>query len=306
MKTFFALLVLLSLSIIPVAAFAQEETDTSGYLQDLQIDSVIIYNTNFKPEDFIKRVKLDTTFYKAFKTLHIVTYDAENNIKVFDKKGKVKASLQSETKQIYRDGCRTMKVLEEKTTGDFYKKNGDYNYYTAELFASLFFTKGKICHENNIVKGSLITGGSGLEKRKSQLKQLMFNPGARIGGVPGIGNKAAIFDPSVAKMYNFKLSDEDKNGESCYKLEALPKPEYAKEVVINKFITWFRKDDYAIVSRDYSLSFNTMAYDFDVDMHVDLKQIGKYLVPSFISYRGNWKVVSKDRERVNFTVVFDY
>lgn len=284
----------------------QAEYDTSGTLPNFTIDEVIITNESFKPEDFIRRVKNDTTFYKAFKTLHIVTYDAENNIRVLGKKGKTKASLQSEIKQIYRDGCRTMKVLDEKTTGDFYNKNGDYNYYTAELFASLFFTKGKVCDENNIVAGSLSTGGSGIEKRKAQLKQLMFNPGARIGGIPGIGNKAAIFDPGVADMYDFKVTQEDKNGIACYKFSATPRPEYAKKVVINKFVTWFRNTDYSIVSRDYSLSYNTLAYDFDVDIHVDLQQKGQYLLPTFISYRGNWKVAFKEREHVNFTVSFDY
>ena len=30
----------------------------------------------------------------------------------------------------------------------------NYNYYTAELYAGLFFTNGKVCGENNIVKGT--------------------------------------------------------------------------------------------------------------------------------------------------------
>ncbi len=302
MKLRYCFLILLSL----MYATTHAQIDSSGYLEGLTIDSVVITNQGFKAEDFVKRVKQDTTFYKAFKTLRIITYGADNDIKIFDKKGKIKASLQSETKQIYRDGCRTMRVLEEKTTGDFYKDNGDYNYYTAELFASLFFTKGKKCGENNIVKGSLNSSGSGMEKRKNQLKQLMFNPGAKIGGIPGVGNKAAIFDPSIAKMYNFRISDEDKNGFDCYKFEATPKPEYAKEVVINKFVTWFDKDDFSIVSRDYSLSFNTLAYDFNVNMHVDLRKVGKHLVPTYISYNGNWKVVSQSREHATFTIKFDY
>ncbi len=287
--------------------FGQEtDYDTSGYLPNFTLEAVIVTNENFRPEDFIRRVKNDTTFYKAFKTLRIITYNAENNIRVFGKNGKMKASLVSETKQIYRDGCRTMQVLEENITGDFYKKNGDYRYYTAGLFASLFFTKGKICGENNIVRGNLDASGSGFEKRKAQLKQLMFNPGARIGGVPGMGNKAAIFSPEVAKMYNFKVSKEEKNGHTCYKFSATARPEFAKEVVIDKFVTWFRDSDYSIVARDYSLSFNTIAYDFDVDMHVDLIQKGNQLLPAFISYQGNWKVAFQDRERVNFTVSFFY
>src|SRR5690606_2018275 len=131
---------LLLFTIISTSTFGQQtDYDTSGYLPNFTIEEIIVTNESFKPEDFIRRVKNDTTFYKAFKTLRIVTYNAENDIRVFDKKGKVKAALESETKQIYRDGCRTMQVLDETVKGDFYKKNGDYRYYTAELFATLFF-----------------------------------------------------------------------------------------------------------------------------------------------------------------------
>ncbi len=81
---------------IPIAAYSQE-TDTSAYLPNVIIDEVVISNNdNFKVEDFIRMVKNDTTFYKAFKSLHLATYNAENDIKVFDKKGKkIQASLQS-------------------------------------------------------------------------------------------------------------------------------------------------------------------------------------------------------------------
>jgi len=288
-----------------------QEEDTSSYLPNVVIDEVVISNNDaFKVDDFIRMVKNDTTFYKAFKSLHLATYNAENDIKVFDKKGKqIKASLQSETKQIYRDGCRTMRVLEEHVTGDFYKKNGDYNYYTAELYASLFFTKGKVCGENNIVKGGInaeTKGKDGLEKRKAQLKQLIFNPGSKVNGVPFIGSKSAIFDPEIAKMYDFRISDEVKNGVPCYRFEAVPRESYKDDVVINNLTTWFRKADYSIVSRDYSLSYHNMAFDFDVVIHVDLQQVDKNLLPSYISYRGNWHVIAKSRERVNFSAKFDY
>jgi hypothetical protein len=285
--------------------------DTNTYFAPILIDEVIIKasDNGFDIKDFIERIKNDTTFYKAFRSMHLATYNAENNIKVFEKKSdKVKASLVSETKQIYRNGCRTMNVLEEKTTGDFYNKKKEYNYYTAELYASLFFTKGKVCGENNIVKGRLEDNDSkgSLEKNKARLKQLMFNPGSKISGIPLMGNRSAIFDPEIAKMYDFRLAVEDKNGTPCYLFEAKPKKEYVGDVVYKQFKTWFRQSDYSIVARDYALSYNTVAYDFDVVIHVDLQQVGNTLLPSYISYRGNWFAFTKGRERVAFTAKFDY
>ncbi len=286
--------------------------DSNTYFAPILIDEVIINSSanGFDIKEFIERIKNDTTFYKAFRTMHLVTYNAENDIKIFEKKGNtVKASLNSETKQIVRNGCRTMNVLEEKVTGDFYNKKREYNYYTAELYASLFFTKGKVCGEDNIVKGHLdksVNGKGSLEKNKAKLKQLMFNPGSRISGIPFMGNKSAIFDPEIAKMYDFRLAVEDKNGVPCYMFEANPKKEFLSEVVYKQFKTWFRQSDYSIVSRDYALSYNTVAYDFDVVIHVDLQQVGQQLLPSYISYRGSWYAFTKGRERVSFVAKFDY
>jgi len=292
------------------AVSTAQRLDTLTYFAPVTIDEVVIRasENGFDIKDFIQRIKEDTTFYKAFRSMHLVTYNAENDILVFEKKGnKVKASLDSETKQIYRDGCRTMSVLEEKVTGDFYNKKKEYNYYTAELYANLFFTKGKVCGEDNIVKNRLEhTGKGSMEKNKAKLKQLMFNPGSRISGIPFMGNKSAIFDPEIAKMYDFRLGIESKNGVDCYVFEATPKKEYLSDVVYKQFKTWFRQSDYSIVARDYALSYNTAAYDFDVKIHVDLIQKGKYLLPSYISYKGNWFAFTKGRERVNFAAKFDY
>lgn len=301
--------VFLALLLAPFRA-ATQVRDTNAFSQPIMIDEVIIRAGNFDVKSFINMIKNDTTFYKAFKTLRIVTFNADNDIRVLEKKGtKVKASLLSETKQIYRDRCRTMDVLEEKTTGDFYDRHGDYKYYTAELYAALFFTKGKICNENNLVKGNTDYGTKGkntLEKSKAQLKQLLFNPGSKVSGVPFMADKAALFEPEIARMYDFSIKSMEKNGVACFLFEAIPKPEYAHKVVINQFKTWFRKEDYSILARDYALSYKTGVYDFNVVMHVDLQQVGNNLLPSFISYRGNWYAMTKGRERVHFTTRFYY
>ena len=200
-----------------------------------------------------------------------------------------------------------MDVLEEKTTGDFYNKKKEYNYYTAELYASLFFTEGKVCGENNTVAGYDKQKGKGqLEKHKYQLKQLIFNPGSKVSGVPFAGNKVAIFEPEVAKMYDFKLMLVEYDGEDCYLFSAKPKPQYKSDVIYNELTTWFRKSDYSIVARDYSLSYRTLLYDFDVDIKVRLKNVNGQLLPYKMNYVGNWHVATKDRERASFNTIINY
>lgn len=256
---------------------------------------------------FIRRVRTDTTFYKAFRNMRFVSYNAVNDIRVYDKKGEISASLFSKTKQTFSGGCRTMQVLEEKVKGNFYKRKHKYKYYTAELYDYLFFTHGKVCNESEIVKGALEEKGSGqLEKSKYQLKQLIFNPGSKVGGIPLMGDKAAIFDAPMAKLYNFRLESDEYDGENCYVFRAIPKKEYADDVVYDELSTWFRKTDYAIVARDYSLSYKTFVYDFRVKMKVRTREIGNKLLPTRIEYDGNWHVFTQNRERVKFTAAISY
>jgi len=288
---------------------AVAQQDTSVFKYPIQMDTVVIMaaRTGWDIKGFIHRVQTDTTFYKAFRSLHIVSFTATNDIKVLGTGDKVVASLYSHTKQIVRKKCRNMQVLDEKITGDFYKRNKDYNYYTAELYAYLFFTKDSVCGENDIVNGHLNEQGKGkLEKSKAQLKQLIFNPGSHINGVPLMGDKAAIFDDDIARRYYFKLLSKNYDGEDCYVFKAIPKKEEERNVVYNELSTWFRKSDYSIVARDYSLSYHTILYDFNVHMKVRTAQIGHKLLPTIIYYDGNWHVFTKKREHVIFQAVFNY
>ncbi len=283
--------------------------DTNIFAYPLQMDTLVIRAARggWDIAGFIRRVRTDTTFYKAFRALHLVNYTATNDIRILDKKNAVSASLFSHTKQTAVRGCRSMQVIDEQATGDFYTRRHAYNYYTAELYAYLFFTKGTICNENDVVAGALDDRGSGtIEKSKYQLKQLIFNPGGKIRGIPFIGNKASIFEPEIAKLYDFKLQSVEYAGEECWLFQAIPKPEHLKEVVYNELSTWFRKSDYSIMARDYALSYSAGLYDFDVRMKVRLQQAGGRLLPSRIEYDGNWHVFTKPRERARFTAAFAY
>src|SRR3954449_6608522 len=85
----------------------------------------VIVRNNLNVAAFIEYVKNDTTFYKAFRNLRLLSYSSLNDILLNDKKGNAQASLHSTTTQTYSNGCRTMKTNEEQTTGDFYDKKGN-------------------------------------------------------------------------------------------------------------------------------------------------------------------------------------
>jgi hypothetical protein len=272
-----------------------------------------IVRNNFEYKDILARIKRDTSFYKAFKTLRTIGYSSFNHIEMYDKNQKMVASLDSRTRQNKIAGCRTMDVLEEKTFGNLRDSKGEYNYVTPSLYASLFFTKGKICGETNIVKGKKRTiQGSGIEKAKEQLKMLFFNPGEKIPGIPMIGNKLDLYDDNAHELYNYRLDYVDYHGKLAYVFEIKPKEDlgfFAKDrVVVDQMITWFNPTTLEVLGRNYSLSYKAGVYDFNVQMEVEMTYTPNgLLVPKILRYKGDWDVVFKKRERGLFTAtLFDF
>ncbi len=259
---------------------------------------------------FLQRIKYDTTFYKAFKNLRVLNYTSLNDIQMLDKKGKMDASLHSKTKQVRTNGCRKTEVIEEQTSGDFYDKKGNYNYFTAELYASLFFAKQSICGETNIVAGSDIDAKNkkGIDKHKEQLKMLLFNPGKKISGIPFMGDKVNIFDEEASQLYDFSIENNTYQGKAALVFTAVPKADADEDdIVIDKLITWFDANDYSILARDYSLSYRAGVYNFDVNIAVEMQQFEDMLVPKVMRYSGNWAVMFKQKERAVFTAtLFDF
>ncbi|MEY2646773.1 MAG: hypothetical protein RL158_749 [Bacteroidota bacterium] len=296
-----------------VASFSIKAQDTTLNIDNgsFTLTDAIVRN-NFDYKAILQRIKEDTSFYKAFKTLRTIGYSSYNYIQMRDKNDKVIATLNSKTRQNKVGGCRTMDVLEENVSGNMKDANGEYNYTTPALYASLFFTKGSICGETNIVKGKVRTvSGSGLSKAKDQLKMLFFNPGKKIPGIPLIGNKLDLYDESAHELYDYKLDYVDYHGQLVYMFEVKPKDDLGffskNNVVVDQMTTWFNPKTLEVLGRNYALSYNAGAYDFNVQMEVEMTYFNGQLVPKILRYKGNWDVVFKKREKGIFTAtLFDF
>lgn len=295
-------LVVISLT-CAVAARAQ---DTAVIIDEKRFTlSEVVVRNNFDYKTLLAQIKEDTTFYKAFRNLRVLGFTSYNDIRMLDKNGGTKASLFSKTKQNRADGCRTMDILEEKVTGDFYDRKGGYNYMTPELYAGLFFTKGKVCGEDNIVRGHSmsLSNKKGMEKHKEQLKMLFFNPGKKIPGIPFIGDKLDLYDESAHKLYDYRLDVQEYQGALAYVFSITPKEDKQRSdrVVVDQMVTWFDLKTMEVLGRNYSLSYKAGVYDFDVSMEVEMTRFGALTVPKVLRYKGDWDVVFKKRERAVFT-----
>jgi hypothetical protein len=274
-------------------------------------DVVVRSGTDVK--GFVNRVKADTTFYKAFRNLRVLGFTSLNDVRVLDRAGAVKASSYSRTRQTVAHGCRHTVKLSEEVKGDFYEEDGSYRYYTAQLYAGLFFAFDTVCGETNIVKGMerSIEGKSGLDKHKEQLKMLFFNPGARIPGIPFMGNKAAVFDPSNTKLYDFSIDIEEYNGKTVYLFTVKARDDLSGGdrdlIVIDKMVTRFDYQTFDVLSRQYSMSYDAGVYHFNVAMDVELERWKSQLLPRVIRYTGDWGVLFKRKEDCVFTAtLFDF
>lgn len=302
-----------SCAIVMAASGQNEDSLNNERLAQMISLSEVVIRTDINISRFIDQVKKDTTFYKAFRNLHLLSFTSWNDIRIKDKKGNAKASLQSRTKQMRTNGCRTMQVLDENSSGNFYNDDGSYNYFTAELYAGLFFTKGTVCGETNIVKGVDFNpkGTDGMEKRKQQLKMLFFNPGKKIPGIPFIGDKIDIFEPDRAQYYDFLIDYDDYESQPCYVFSIKVKKDLRSgeknKIVIDSMVTWFNAKTMEVMARNYDMSYDAGVYDFDVHMEVQMTKFGSYLVPKLLRYIGNWDVIFKKRERGLFTAtLFDF
>jgi hypothetical protein len=292
----------------------------SSYAQDSLVDvnnakftlTDAVVRNHFDYKDILQKIKEDTSFYKAFKTLRTIGYSSYNHIEMLDAHQKQMASLNSKTRQIKIGDCRSMQVLEEQVTGNLRDAKGNYNYTTPALYASLFFTKGTICGETNIVSGkNRVIQGSGIDKAKEQLKMLFFNPGKKIKGIPFVGDKLDLYDESAHELYDYKLDYVDYHGQLVYVFTVQPKADlgiFAKDrVIVDQMTTWFNPKTLEVLGRNYSLSYKAGVYDFNVSMEVELDYFNGLLVPKILRYKGNWDVIFKKRERGLFTAtLFDF
>lgn len=273
------------------------------------LDSFVVSASKqgFDVADFIDLVQRDQSFYQAFHNNRFQYFTAKNLIKVFDKKKKLKATYDFEVQQNMDGNCRTMDYLEEKVSGPFFKnkKTKKHRYYTAKMQEEVFLTKGKICGNPNSTLSNQVQA-KGIQKHINELKKLIFQPGEQVD-VPFIGKKTAIFDKKMLRYYDFYIESKPyKNQGICYIFKAIAKSSYPSSKTIIKYLeTYFDKTNFQVVARNYHLHYKGI-FDFDVKMNVELDQLeGKYL-PSYIHYKGSWKIPMKKRENVTFQINYEY
>ena len=80
--------------VVSLSCVAQDTSEIEALGKETVMAEVVIRN-GLDVNKFLQRVKNDTTFYKAFRTLRILGFTSLNDIRMLDKNGKVKAGQQA-------------------------------------------------------------------------------------------------------------------------------------------------------------------------------------------------------------------
>ena len=281
---------------------AQEEI-----FKAVQLPPIDIFATDDKltNDSVIKKLISDTSFYKSFLNMKYYPHVIDGYLQVYFKDDRDKARMERNAIQYLDNQYKWVQINNEVVTGKIRKKNGKYKYLTAEMYDEVFFPSSKQKVSPNIVSiEQEESNESKIDKYKSQLKKMLFNPGAPIESVPFIGNKMAIFSDDMVKFYDYKIYTSTCNDSSnCLIFSCNAKPEFGKNrTVIKRMTTVFDKETFEVLNRSYHLKYGNSIFQFDIEMDISNTQKYGYLVPEKIKYSGWWDIPLKTAEIIDFVL----
>jgi hypothetical protein len=272
------------------------------------IDSaVMITSTRLTAQSFIDEILNDTSFYQAFRNMKKYTFLAENRIFTYDKRNKVDGRIYRKIRH-NNDGPYKMEFLAKQDSGKVYKRNGKYSLYTVEMFDYIFMN----AYNSDFVPSESLTGGKGEsnESYKNKLKTLIFSPGKPVKGIPFISGKTELFTPNMRQYYDYSFySGTYLDSIPVYRFKVKVKPDltnWTKDgLMIKELTTIFDKRNFQILGRYVDMKYDNLLFSFDVQMNIELGYFdnNEALLPTKISYQGNWDIPLKREERASFLIL---
>jgi len=295
----FLILVLFSL-----ASYAQQirrfNPDT---IRTIVIDSAVnIRSHHLNAQDFIDAVLADTGFYQAFRNMKKYDFIAENRIYSYNKKNKVDGRIYRKIRHSNVNGHHKIEFLAKQDTGNIYKSGGKYQLYTVEMFDFIFMN----AYNSDFVKGPALPGSGGKnESYKDKLKTLIFSPGHKVKGIPFISSKTELFSKDMRGYYYYQFArGKYLDSIPVYRFRVVRKPsEGDNDVVVKEMTTIFDTRNFQILGRYIDLKYSNWIFSFDIQMNIELANVNGELLPTKITYQGNWDVPFHKTERASFLIV---
>jgi hypothetical protein len=263
-------------------------------LRHIQLSEVVISARaqGFDVDAFVRQVREDTTFHKAFLNTRYYPNHLRSALRVHNKGEKETASL-FRSGRLKRSGPMAVLALDSVVeSGKLRDRKGQFRFLTVEMYDDVFFPKGTFAANNTVALRKLeVERGNRFDKYKSELKKFMFDP----------GTKLALFSPEMAPLYDFRIWSDTRDGVACWVFSAEAKPEFRDgRTVIKTMDTWFDQVSGAVMARNYRIASSSVILDFDITIKVRNTLVGDVLVPVRVDYDGDWDIPFKSREIVRF------
>ena len=273
-------------------------------IRTIVIDSAInIHSHRLNVQDFIDAVLADTGFYQAFRNMKKYDFIGENYIYTYDKNNKIDGKIYRKLKHINENGKHSVQYLAKRDSGKVYKKDGKYQLYTVNMFDYIFAN----AYKAGVGSGNMIQGSpDGKDQSyKDKLKTLIFAPGHRVDGIPFISSKTEIFSPEMRQFYDYQFARGTYlDSIPVYRFRVVQKTSSEpNDVVIKELTTIFDMRTFQILGRYVNLKYHNMFIDFDVQMNMELENFNGELVPTKVTYQGNWDIPFHKTERASFLIV---
>ena len=290
-----------------LSAFSLKAQQTGRYNPDttlsIVIDTAIVNIKSHKltEQDFIDAVVADTGFYKAFRDMKRYSFVAENHLYTYDKKNKIEGEIYRKVRRTMTGNKPKVEYLVKQDKGKLYKKNGKYDLYTLEMFDYIFDN----AYKSDFTSGESLPSKDGKNgSYKDKLKMLIFQPGRKITGFPFLSKKTEIFGKDMRQFYFYQFSRGTYlDSIPVYRFKVIRKPSIAdNDVMINELTTIFDVRTFKILGRFVDMKYHNMLFDFDVKMNIELIPFRDKLLPTKISYQGNWDVPLHKEERASFLI----
>jgi hypothetical protein len=269
----------------------------------IKIDSAVnIKSHHLNAQDFIDAVVADTSFYQAFRNMKRFSFTAENRIYTYDKKNKVDGKIYRKLVHSDVNGKHNMQYVAKKDSGNLYKKDGKYQLYTVEMFDYIF----ENAYNSDFTKGDGIPSAGGKnESYKDKLKTLIFQPGRKVKGIPFISSKTEIFSPDMRQYYYYEFARGTYlDSIPVYRFKVIKKPSTADgDVMIKELTTIFDMRTFKILGRYVDMKYSNFLVSFDIQMNIELNRFHGELLPTKVSYQGNWDIPFHKTERASFLIL---
>jgi hypothetical protein len=298
------LLLAFSFLLLAFSSFSQQiKRFNPDTIRTIVIDSAVnIRSHHLNAQDFIDAVLADTGFYKAFRDMKKYSFIAENRIYTYNKNNKVDGKIYRKIKHSDIGGKHITEYLVKKDSGNLYKSNGKYQLYTVEMFDYIFGN----AYNSDFAEGPSLDGKGGKnESYKDKLKTLIFRPGHKVTGIPFISSKSEIFSKDMQEYYFYQFArGKYLDTIPVYRFRVVRKPSIAdNDVVIKEMNTIFDARTFKILGRYVDMKYSNWIFSFDVQMNIELGEFDGELLPTKITYQGNWDVPLHKTERASFLIV---